>query len=164
MRTQSPYRSLPVERRLALVMFAIKTSKEARAAYIQRMVARGGGFRAVTLQSWSFDKLAKEVVRLGVENPSDELELLQLLYVDLEPGIQTTFLETAGVRHEKGRIPEDLEPPFADEAAVRRGVAAVKEQHGEDGMRYLRTLARYYKESWPGIEVAVAEAETGAED
>ena len=27
------------------------------------MVARGGGFRAVTLQSWSFDRLAKEGVR-----------------------------------------------------------------------------------------------------
>jgi hypothetical protein len=35
---------------------------------------------------------------------------------------------------------------------VRRGAIVVKEQHGEDGMRYLRTLARYSPDGWPGID------------
>ena len=35
---------------------------------------------------------------------------------------------------------------------VARGAAAVRAEHGEDGERYLQTLARYAREGWPGIE------------
>jgi hypothetical protein len=65
------------------------------------------------------------------------------------------------VAHENGRMPEDLEPPYADADAVRRAAPVVRERHGEDGMRYLRTLVRYGKEAWPGIETVVAEMEEG---
>jgi len=122
-------------------------------------VARGGGFRAVTLMSWPPDKLAREVVRLGVEAAQDELDLLLLLYVELEPAVQSTFLDAAGVPHENGKMPEDLDPPYADADAVRRAATLVKERHGEDGMRYLRTLVRYNREAWPGIEDVLAELE-----
>jgi hypothetical protein len=159
MATHSPYRSLPSTRRVALVTQALTASREARAVYIQRLVARGGGFRAVTLKTWPPDRLAREIVRTGAENAQDELELLQLLYVELEPAIQITFLDAAGVRHEQGRIPDELEPPYADEAAVRRAAAAVREQHGDDGMRYLRTLVRYSGDAWPGIAGVVGEIE-----
>jgi hypothetical protein len=30
-------------------------------------------------------------------------------------------------------------------------VAAVRAKHGEDGERYLRALARYASDAWPGI-------------
>ena len=157
MATPSPYRSLPSAQRVALVTHAIKSSREARALYVQRLVARGGGFRAVTLMSWPVDRLAREIVRLNAETAQDELDLLQLLYVEVEPGIQSTFLDAAGVPHENGRMPEDLEPPYADADAVRRAAPVVRERHGEDGMRYLRTLVRYSREGWPGIESVVAE-------
>ena len=157
MANPSPYRTLPVERRVALVTHSIKASREARALWVQRLVARGGGFRAVTLQQWPVDRLAREVVRLGAETPQDELDLLHHLYVELDPSIQITFLDETGVRHENGRMAEDLEPPYADAEAVRRGAAVVRERHGDDGLRYLRTLARYSREGWPGIEGAVAE-------
>ena len=159
MATPSPYRSLPPERRVALVTHAVKSSREARALYVQRLVARGGGFRAVTLQSWPVDRLAREIVRMKAETAQDELDLLQLLYVDLEPAIQATFLDAAGVPHENGRMPDDLEPPYADADAVRRAAPVTRDQHGEDGMRYLRTLVRYSREGWPGIEAVVAELE-----
>jgi hypothetical protein len=156
MATPSPYRSLPPERRAALVLHAIRSSREARMLYVQRLVARGGGFRAVTVAAWPPDRLAKEVVRLNAETPQDELDLLQLLYVELEPAIQSTFLDAAGVAHEDGRMGEELEPPYADADAVRRAADAVRAAHGEDGERYLRTLARYSREGWPGIEDVVA--------
>jgi len=152
MATPSPYRSLPAAQRTTLVTHAVKSSREMRALYAQRLVSRGGGFRAVTLMSWPPDRLAREVVRLGAESAQDELDLLQLLYVELEPAIQSTFLDAAGVPHQNGRMPEDLEPPYADADAVKRGAAAVRAAHGEDGERYLRTLARYSREGWPGIE------------
>jgi hypothetical protein len=154
---QTPYRSLPVERRVDLVTRAISGSKENRAVFVQRIVSRPGGFRAVTVKSWSPDKLAREVVRLHVETPQDELDLLQLLYVELEPGIQITFFDAAGVKHEKGQIAEGQEPPFTDADGVRRGALAVQEQHGEDGLRYLRTLVRYNLTWWPGLDAIVAE-------
>jgi hypothetical protein len=157
MATPSPYRSLPTARRVSLLTHAMNASPEARALYAMRLAAKGGGFRAVTLKSWPVDRLAREIVRLNAESAQDELDLLQLLYVDLEPGIQTTFLDTAGVKHEQGRMAEDLELPYADEAAVRRAAAAVRERHGDDGMRYLRTLARYSRDGWPGIEGVVRE-------
>jgi hypothetical protein len=157
MRTVSPYRSLPAARRVALVTHAIGSAREARATYVQRLVTRGGGFRAVTLQGWPADRLAREVVRMNAETPADELDLLQLLYVELEPAIQITFLDAAGVPHENGAIPEQLEPPYADADAVRRAAAAVREEHGEDGARYLRTLGRYSPAAWPGIDAVVAE-------
>ena len=157
MATPTPYRSLPSARRVALVTHALGASREARAVYVQRLVARGGGFRAVTLNSWPADRLAREIVRMNAETAQDELDLLQLLYVDLEPAIQTTFLDAAGVPHENGRMGEELEPPYADEKAVRRAAAAVREQHGDDGERYLRTLARYSANGWPGIDALVAE-------
>jgi hypothetical protein len=157
MPTPTPYRSLPADRRVALVTHMLTASREGRALMIQRLVARGGGFRAVSLNQWPVDRLAKEIVRMNAQTAQDELDLLQLLYVDLEPQIQITFLDAAGVRHENGRIPEDLEVPYADADAVRRATDAVRAQHGEDGERYLRTLARYNREGWPGIEELVTE-------
>ena len=154
----TPYRSLPAEQRVALVTHALKSSKEARVVYIQRLAARIG-FRPVTLQGWSTDKLAREVVRTNAQTANDELDLLHLLYVELEPATQITFLDAAGVKHENGVMADDLSTPYADEAAVKRAAAAVRERHGEDGMRYLRTLARYSREGWPGIEQTVAELE-----
>jgi hypothetical protein len=154
----TPYRSLPVEQRVALVMHALKLSKEARAVYVQRLAARIG-FRAVTLQTWSADKLAREIVRTNAQTASDELDLLHLLYVELEPATQITFLDAAGVKHENGVMADDLEAPYADAAAVKHAAGVVRERHGEDGMRYLRTLARYSREGWPGIEQTVAELE-----
>lgn len=154
MATPSPYRTLPAARRVALVTHAITVSRDARAAYAQRLVARGGGFRAATVQGWPADRLAREVVRLGAESAIDELDLLQMLYVEVEPGIQSTFLDAAGVPHQNGVMAEELTPPYADAEAVERGVAAVRAAHGEDGERYLQTLARYAREGWPGIETA----------
>jgi hypothetical protein len=154
----TPYRSLPAEQRVALVTHALKSSKEARVVYIQRLAARIG-FRPVTLQGWSTDKLAREVVRTNAQTANDELDLLHLLYVELEPATQITFLDAAGVKHENGVMADDLSTPYADESAVKRAAAAVRERHGEDGMRYLRTLARYSREGWPGIEQTVAELE-----
>ena len=154
MATPTPYRTLPPEKRVQLVTHVIKASKEGRAIMVQRMMARGG-FRPVTLQSWPAEKLATEVVRMKAETGSDELDLLHLLYVELEPAIQSTFLDAAGVKHDGGKIPEDLQAPYADEPGVKRAVAAVRAKHGEEGERYLKTLSRYATESWPGIVAAV---------
>jgi len=162
MTSHSPYRSLPPERRVALVTHMLKASREMRAVYVDRIVSKGRGFRAVTLMSWPADKLAREVVRLGAESAQDELDLMHLLYVEVEPAIQATFLDAAGVKHENGRMAEELEPPYADAEAVRRGAAAVRERHGEEGARYLRTLARYAREGWPGIEDVVTELDAPA--
>jgi hypothetical protein len=152
----SPYRTLPVDRRIELVAYELKTQKDARATFISRLVSRGGGFRPATFQSWPADKLAREVVRLKVETPQDELGLLQTLYVDLEPTIQIAFLESAGVKHENGRIDESLEPPFADAASVEKAARALLASHGTDGERYLRTIHRYAFESWPGLDTVIA--------
>lgn len=157
MATPSPYRSLPAAQRVALVTAALKASRETRALYVQRLVARGGGFRAVTLQSWPVDRLAKELVRLNAETPQDELDLLHLLYIELEPAIQITMLDAAGVPHTNGRIDEAVDPPYTDAATVRRAAAAVQAAHGDDGLRYLRTLARYNPDGWPEVEAAVSE-------
>src|ERR1043165_4011804 len=161
MATPSPYRSLPPERRIALVTHAIKSSKEAKAVYVQRMMARGG-FRQAPLMQWPAEKLAAEVVRTKAESSNDELDLLHLLYVTLEPTIQITFLDAAGVKHENGSMPEDIKSPFADGAAVERASTRVWQHHGDDGMRYLRTLARYAANDWPGIVEQVERLE--AED
>jgi hypothetical protein len=160
MPTPSPYRTLSPEQRTSLLLHAIKSSREARALYTQRLISRGGGFRAVTLNSWPADKLAREIVRMKAEQPQDELDLLHLLYVQLEPAIQITFLDTAGVAHENGVMPEDLQPPFADETKVRLASSKVVEQHGADGARYLHTLARYSAAGWPGIESVVEKLNT----
>ncbi len=124
--------------------------------YAQRLVAKGGGFRAATLMTWPAERVAKEVVRLNAEAPQDELELLQLLYVDLEPAIQITFLDAAGVAHENGVMPEGLEPPYAAPDAVSRGAAAVLERHGDDGAHYLQVLVRYALVAWPGLDAHVS--------
>jgi hypothetical protein len=105
--------------------------------------------------------LAAEVVRLNAQTAQDELDLLHLLYVELEPAIQITFLDATGVAHQNGVMPDDLEIPYADEAAVARGVAAVRAQHGDDGERYLRTLARYSPAAWPGIDRIVGDTVGG---
>jgi len=149
MAKQTPYRTLAPEKRVALVR-QMMASKEGRALMIARLAAKNG-FRPMTLQSWPADKLAKEIVRTKAESPEDELNLLHLLYVELEPHIQATFLDAAGVKHEKGVMADDLEAPYADAAGVERGIAAVRAAHGEDGERYLQTLAKYASEGWPGI-------------
>jgi hypothetical protein len=155
MANPTPYRTLPSEKRVELVKHIISSGKEGRTLFIARLAARNG-FRPVTLQTWPADKLAREVVRTRAETADDELTLLHALYVEVEPGIQATFLDAAGVTHEGGVMAEDLEPPFTDAESVKRGVAAVRAKHGEDGERYLRTLERYSAEGWPGIGDAIA--------
>lgn len=114
----------------------------------------------MTLMQWPAEKLAREIVRTNAQTSEDELDLLQALYVDVEPAIQETFLTSAGVAHEGATIEESLEPPFADAAAVARGADAVRQAHGEDGLHYLRTIARYNSAAWPGIEALVEALET----
>jgi hypothetical protein len=151
----SPYRSLPVERRVALVTYEIKTQRDARAIFVQ-LVGRGGGFRPASFQNWPPERLAQEVVRLKVESAQDELGLMQTLYVDLEPAIQSTFLDAAGVKHVNGRIDEAAEPPYCNADSVKAGAAEAIAQHGDDGVRYLRTIHRYAAESWPELDAIVA--------
>ncbi len=152
----SPYRLLSPARRVDLVTRAIKSSKDMRAVMVTRMASRGGGFRPQTLLQWPADKLAREIVRLGAETADDELNLLNMLYVEFEPQIQAAFLDAAGVKHEKGQMPEELAPPFADAEAVAKGAAAVVEKFGEGGRLYLLTIAKYNGSGWPGIEAAIA--------
>ncbi len=154
--SKSPYRALSADRRVALLKHLFSARKEARALYVQRLVSRGGGFRAVTVASWPVDKLAREVVRLNVQTADDEIDLLQALYVDVEPAIQIAFLEAAGVPHEGAVINDKLEPPFADAATVARAAAVVRERHGEDGLHYLRTIERYNGAAWPGLDAVLA--------
>lgn len=152
----TPYRQLPAERRLSLLTHALRQHRENREAYAQRLVARGGGFRAATLLTWPPERLAREVLRLNAESAQDELELLQLLYVELEPQIQIAFLEAAGVPHTDGVIPDELPAPYAEAPAVEHAAGVVLATHGAEGEHYLRTIARYNAEAWPGIEDVVA--------
>lgn len=152
----SPYRSLPADRRLALVTAAVSADASLRALLVSRVVAKGRGFRAVTVHKWPADQLAREVVRLNAESAQEELLLLQLLYVDLEPQYQVTFFDTMGVPHERGVLPESLEAPYATDAAVTRGVAAVHAAHGAAGVHYLHTVVRYNLAAWPGLDRALA--------
>jgi len=156
MSKSSLYRALPSTRRVALVQHAIANFKGTRALYAQRLVAKGGGFRAATLVAWPAERLAKEVVRLNAEAAQDELDLLQLLYVDLEPAIQITFLDAAGVSHENGVIAEGLEAPYATAEVVAQAAATVIAKHGDDAKHYLHVLVRYNGTAWPGLDEQLA--------
>ena len=147
----SPYRSLPADRRVELVTHALSSNSTLRNGFVQRIVARGGGFRIATLKKWTPAQLAREVVRYNMETVQDEFSLLHTLYVELQPALQIAFLETAGVQHEGSSIPEDLAPPFADAAAVRTAAVALVKDHGDDARRYLATIALYNTEAWPGL-------------
>lgn len=162
--SSSVYRSLPAARRTALLTTIISSRKDSRALFIQRLVARGGGFRAVTLMTWPAAKLASEIVRMNAQTAEDEIDLLQALYVDVEPAIQTAFLESACVKAEGATIDEALEPPYAEAAAVARAAALVHAKFGEDGLHYLRTIARYNPTGWPGIESVLAGLLTAPQD
>ena len=152
----SVYRSLPAARRVALLTRLIAERKEFRAQYSQRMAKRGG-FRSVTLLSWPAAKLAQEVVRMNAQTAEDEIDLLQALYVDIEPAIQTAFLRAAGVKAEGAVIDETLAPPYAAAEPVARAAALIREQFGEEGVHYLRTIARYNPAGWPGISELVGD-------
>jgi hypothetical protein len=151
MATLSPYRTLPVERRLALVTHEIANNRPSRDGYIARIVARGGGFRPEKLRKWPAEQLAREVVRYNLEGFQEEFSLLVLLYVELEPEIQSAFLDLLDIAHEKGSIPETLTPPFAEASRIREAAKAIGDRYGEDGVRYLRTIALYNSEAWPGL-------------
>ncbi len=155
MATPSLWRALPAARRTAVLTRLISERKETRALFVSRM-ARRGGFRAATLLLWPPAKLAQEVVRMNAQTADDELDLLQALYVDVEPGIQADFLAAAGVTADGAVIPEDAAPPYATAEGVAKGAAAVRERHGADGEHYLRVIARYNAAAWPGIEAVVA--------
>ena len=152
----SPYRTLSAERRLSLVTHEITNNRQSRDGYIARIVSRGGGFRPEKLRKWPADQLAREVVRHNLESFQDELGLMVLLYVELEPTIQITFLDTLGVEHNNGSIPEGLEPPFADAVQIRGAAEALVGEFGDDARRYLRTIAMYNAEAWPGLTDIVA--------
>lgn len=156
MAVSSPYRQLPVSRRISLVTHELTHNRESRTSYIQRMVSGGGGFRPETLKKWPPEQLAREIVRRGLETLHDEAALLQLLYVELEPQLQIDFLDAAGVKHEKGQIPEDLQAPLADAATVKRAAESLIAKHGDDGRTYLKTIAVYNGEAWPGLAEMMA--------
>ncbi len=147
----TPYRTLPAERRVALVLHDLKHNRGSRPEYIRRLVARGGGFRAETFKKWPVEQLAREVVRRQLESFPEELTLLQLLYVELEPQYQIAFLDAAGVTHENGLIADDLPVPYTDADGVRRGIAAVRSAFGAEGEHYLQTVALYNGDAWPDM-------------
>jgi hypothetical protein len=120
----SPYRALTPDERAELIVRVIKANKATRALFVMRVLEKLRGFRAVTLQKWPADQLAREVVRLKAETPQDEFDLLLALYVELEPEIQIAFLDAAGVKHEKGAIDDELDPPYGDAACVPRTARA----------------------------------------
>ncbi|MES1259190.1 MAG: hypothetical protein ABUL71_01250 [Gemmatimonadota bacterium] len=151
MATLSPYRTLPADKRLALVTHQVSKDRPSRDGYIARIVSRGGGFRPEKLRKWPADQLAREVVRHNLETFQDELSLMVLLYVELEPQIQIAFLDALGVKHENGSIPEGLEGPFADAPKIAVAADGLIAQYGDDGRRYLRTIAIYNGEAWPGL-------------
>jgi hypothetical protein len=158
----SPYRTLPVERRVALVTYELKTQRDARAIFVQRLVSRGGGYRPASFQNWPAERLAQEVVRLKVESAQDELGLMQTLYVDMEPAIQTTFLDAAGVKHTNGRMEDGVEPPYCGESATKAGADAAIAAHGDEAVRYLRTIHRYAAADWPGLDAIIAALPEGS--
>lgn len=148
----SPYRTLPADQRLRLVTHDLTANRQSREGYIQRMVARGGGFRRETLRKWPPAQLAREVVRANLETPYDEVGLLQLLYVELEPAIQVAFLDATGVKHEGGVVDEQLKPPFAEPATIRKAAEDLLATFGLDGHRYLAAIALYNGEAWPSLD------------
>ncbi len=158
MPTLTPYRTLSAAQRQTLVAHDISHNRENRDGYIRSIVARGGGFRPEKLRKWPADQLAREIVRHGLESPQDELGLLLILYLELEPAIQIAFLDATGVKHEAGSIPEGLEPPFADAATIRSAAEMLLAKHGDDGRRYLRTISLYNAEAWPGLAEFIAGA------
>jgi hypothetical protein len=151
MAQQSPYRTLPGSQRLSLVAHDIAASTDARDGYIRAIVSRGGGFRPEKLRKWPPEQLAREVVRHNLETPHDELRLLVILYVDVEPALQIEFLDATGVRREGASIPEDVEPPFAPADVIRTAATALVAQHGDEARRYLRTISIYNDAAWPGL-------------
>ena len=153
----SPYRSLPSARRLAVLIYALNADRGVRDAYVRRLVVLGGGFRAETLKKWPVDQLAKEIIRRSVEGPQDELQLLLLLYVEVEPVYQTTFLGATGVPHDGANIADDLPIPFADAATVKQAAEALIAQFGDEALAYLRTIALYNGAAWPGLAELVAD-------
>ncbi len=153
----TPYRTLSVDRRVALVLHDLTHNRASRPEYIRRLVARGGGFRSETFRKWPLEQLAREVVRRQLESFPEELGLLQLLYVELEPQYQIAFLDAAGVTHEQGMIPEDLAIPYADADGVRRGIAAVRGAFGAEGEHYLQTVALYNGDAWPELATLLSE-------
>lgn len=157
MSAQSPYRQLPVERRVSLIAHELRKSRQARDGYILRLVSKGGGFRPLTLRKWPVEQLAGEIVRRGLETAEEQLGLLQLLYVELEPELQITFLDAAGVAHERGSMAEELMPPFADAAVVRSAAEGLLRAHGDAARHYLLTIATYNGEGWPGLVEWLAE-------
>jgi hypothetical protein len=157
MAISSPYRTLPAARRIALVSHEIGGNRQSRDGYIARIVSRGGGFRPEKLRKWPADQLAREVVRHNLETFQDELSLMVLLYVELEPELQIAFLDALGVKHDKGSIPEGLEPPFANATAIATAATELTEKFGDDARRYLRTIALYNAEAWPGLAELVAD-------
>lgn len=152
----SPYRTLPPAQRIALVTHEINANRQSRDGYIAQVVARGGGFRPEKLRKWPAEQLAREVVRHNLETFQDELALMVLLYVELEPEIQMMFLDRLEVPHERGSIPEGLAPPFAGAESIAAAAAEVVARYGDDGRRYLRTIAMYNSEAWPGLADVVA--------
>jgi hypothetical protein len=153
----TPYRTLAPARRLALVTHDITHNRPSRDGYISRIIARGGGFRADKLRRWPPEQLAREVVRHNLETAQDELNLLVALYVELEPQLQITFLDAAGVAHDAGSIAESLPLPYADADHVRGAATALIADHGGDARRYLRTIALYNGDAWPGLAELVAD-------
>lgn len=130
---------------------ALTADPGVRAAYARSLAARGGGFRVDTLRKWPVDQLAKEIVRRNAEGSQDELQLLLLLYVEVEPVYQTTFLESTGVPHDGANLAEDLEAPYTDAATVKRAAESLIAQFGDEGRHYLTTIAYYNGSAWPGL-------------
>ena len=151
----SLYRALPSAKRVSLLTRLITERKDVRAVYIARMSKRGG-FRPVTLLQWPAAKLAQEVVRMNAQTADDEVDLLQALYVDIEPRIQADFLAAAGVKADGAVIDETLEAPYASAEAVAKAASAIVGAHGDEAVHYLRVIARYNPAGWPGIDEVLA--------
>jgi hypothetical protein len=147
----SPYRSLPAEKRQALVLHEMQRAPAQRELFVRRIASRPGGFRLETVRKRPTEQLAREIVKFALENAAEEVAMLQTLYLELEPELQIEFLDACGVKRDGVAIHDDVKPPFADAATVRTAAIALVERHGESARHYLRTIATYNADGWPGL-------------
>ena len=153
------WRSLPREDRVAAARaFWEHPTEEAAVAAAREVVqilhARPQAFHKIPIQQ-------RVSALAGLAHPPEQLAdaLLLSLHVGDRSEMLADFLDAAGIPHEEGMIPDDLELPDLEEATARRALEALRAKgYPAAAVRlYWNALWLQDPERWQALEAVAAE-------
>lgn len=146
------WRAMGAERRkeAALAFWKSDKVKDVEKAAAVEVLATAMHFRPQTIRQAPPDKRAAFLANCNALDDHVTGTILFIYHVETKVPMMARFLDALEIKHEEGRIEEEVKPPT--EEALKKAVAELIENHDRaEVITYLEVLLSQDDETWGGL-------------